>query len=207
MFIFDKLNMVNTFLLCPDFAISATWLDNKRLWKQILEATQIVDVLTNGGKSWRNHPATLMWEGYLPSLQFYINAHIDEWARRGKNNNSRAKYQIREPIIYPWWMYSPIIYYSYRANLLRKDPQHYAGLLEFTPVEYHNRGYFWPSKILSKFGQEAICNLSSLPLEEILAPVQSYSICSGYYKNGKKCMARASKFINEKAYCRRHTKN
>lgn len=199
--------MVNTFLVSPDFSISASYLDNKRLWKQILEANQILEALVDPNKGWQRHPATVMWQGHTIALKSYINAHIDEWTARGKNNNSKSKYIIDSPIIYPWWMYSDIIYYSHRANLLRKDPSYYEKFIDYIPSQYVNRGYFWPSKILPPENatiEESLHRLNSIPLEQILSPVQNYDTCASYYKNGKKCVARGRYSHDNISYCGRH---
>ena len=197
--------MVNTFLLDADFAVSASYLDDSRLWKQILEATQIINSIS-GGKGWKNHPAVLMWAGFIPALKEYINAHLEEWKYRGKNNNSVNVYVIEEPIIYPWWLFTDQLYYSHRASLLRKNPEYYAELRAHIPETYLTRGYFWPSK----FGpfeniEQAVISINELPLEKVLASVQVIIHCSAYYKNGKKCYAKGSQTVKGQPYCRRHS--
>ncbi|CAH6418881.1 Hypothetical protein POVN_LOCUS605 [uncultured virus] len=205
--------MVNTFLVASDFSVSAAWLDNTRLWKQVLEAYQILAVLTGSSDGWRNHPAVKMWEGYAPALKAYINAHIDEWARRGKNNNTKPKLEVNEKVVYPWWMQTEAIYHSHRANLLRKDPTYYAALLPHTDEAYLGKGYFWPAKVLATLRltqtlttvQNAVDAVAQVPLATLLAPVQNKPVCAGYYKNGKKCVATASRQLAGHHFCMRHS--
>lgn len=212
--------MVNTFIVSSDLAASAACLDNKRLWKQVLEADQIIKSLETSRDSkapggWSNHPAVKMWSGHVSLLKHYYNIHIDEWAKRGGRNNSKVKYTINEQLTYPWWWYVESVYYAYRANLLRKDPHHYCQVFtQFNasiPQEYIGKGYFWPTKVLSLIAGSNILvdtptivsAVSRLSLNQVLSPVQNDPICESHYKNGNKCMARAKRGSQ---YCGRHFK-
>jgi len=59
---------MQTFLAYPDYKLSASVLDMKRLGKQRVEAWQIVQALTVPEYGWKNHPAVKMWRGHVPSL-------------------------------------------------------------------------------------------------------------------------------------------
>lgn len=118
---------MNTFLPYADFEASARCLDDRRLGKQRVEALQILNVLAGKTKGWRTHPAVLMWRGYEDALRLYMNACIREWVRRGRRNEM-PEAAAREPVAMPPWLGDERVHAAYRANLLRKDPQHYGRL-------------------------------------------------------------------------------
>lgn len=101
---------MQTFLPYPDFTLSAKVLDNKRLGKQRVEASQILKInLTyrylheensgivsnlkymyspiDGKIPWENHPAVLMWRGHEVSVAKYGCAICCEWIKRGYKDN------------------------------------------------------------------------------------------------------------------------
>ena len=139
--------MVNTFIPYSDFTKIAKVLDSKRLGKQRVEAKQILNILLGKAKSnaWKNHPAVLMWRGYETALKYYHNVMIDEWKLRGYVNTMR-KYIIPKKIAMPWFLYSKPILDSYRANLLRKDMEHYSKYFKVNPI-YMKRSYIWISHL------------------------------------------------------------
>ena len=129
---------MQTFLPLPDFAESARCLDWRRLGKQRVEAFQILNTLINGGR-WKNHPAVLMWAGYEEALASYMTACIDEWVRRGYNNNMKRINCDRVKL--PFWFGSEVFYSSHRSNLLRKNPNWYR---QFGWTESDDLKYVWP---------------------------------------------------------------
>jgi hypothetical protein len=103
---------MQTFLPYEDFGRCAAVLDDKRLFKQVVECKQILQTLEkkrlrkewntsgempaityqkfydDGSKiPWENHPAVLMWEGYEGALKYYQLLMFKEWARRRWNFN------------------------------------------------------------------------------------------------------------------------
>ena len=88
---------MQTFLPHSNLILSAQALDSKRLNKQILEAYQILNVLSGNSPTggWRNHPAVLMWKGHEYSLRSYAYTMIGEARKRGikvdKNQENIAK--------------------------------------------------------------------------------------------------------------------
>jgi hypothetical protein len=66
---------MQTFLPFPSFYSSLDLLDKRRLNKQNLESTQILNILLErtDTKGWRNHPAVNMWRGYENALKEYKN--------------------------------------------------------------------------------------------------------------------------------------
>jgi hypothetical protein len=133
---------VQTFLPYPDFVLSARALDDRRLGKQRVEAHQIRRALLGVTTGWRNHPATLMWEGRVAALGIYTNAMIDEWIRRGFRNTMRHCPVYRgQEVMMPTWMGLPDFHARHRSNLLRKDPDHYG---KFGWTESPDMEYLWP---------------------------------------------------------------
>ncbi len=135
---------MQTFLPYPDFKKSAECLDNKRLNKQILEASQIYKIVkenkTIGG--WINHPAVKMWRGYSDCLAMYYNACLEEWLRRGKNHSFKLIVVKENSIIIPHWLGNEDFHASHRSNLLRKMPEYYS---KFEWKEPNNLPYVWNS--------------------------------------------------------------
>jgi hypothetical protein len=136
---------MQTFLPYADFVESARCLDYRRLGKQRVEAMQLHNILTNRTttKGWRSHPALKMWEGYAPALAHYMNVCIDEWVRRGYKNTMEKRDDSN--LIMPPWLNDYRIWYSHRANLIRKDPHYYSqfnwGIDSENAVTIE---YYWP---------------------------------------------------------------
>ena len=144
-------NNMQTFLPYPNFTKTAKCLDYRRLGKQRVEAYQIFRVLMGWNKknkhgkvAWANHPAVLMWEGYVPALGIYMNEMIGEWILRGYKNNMTMVFmhpnQVKE---YPPWLGDEDFHNSHKSNLLRKDSEYYGkfnwGITDDLP-------YVWPVK-------------------------------------------------------------
>ena len=136
------------------FAESAAVLDKKRLLKQCVECTQILNALIpldagwrnqpKKGKGWRNHPAVLMWKGYEDALTVYYNTCFEEAV-----NKRGIKFQALTllPVTYmydvPPWVGNEKFHASHRSNLLRKDKEYYS---QFGWTEPDNLEYVWPTK-------------------------------------------------------------
>ena len=119
------------FLPYSDFKTSLRVLDYKRLGKQRVEAMQIINLLegklTKKGtpyRSWKNHPVSKMWAGYIPALKEYTNLCIIEWIRRGYVNNMII-YDLSEKIEYPPWLGNKKFHSLMRSTLLFKDYEYY----------------------------------------------------------------------------------
>ena len=97
-------------------------------------------------KGWVNHPAAVMWRGYLDALKWYHNLAIDEWVRRGYNNNMKMMAYNAVEMEFPWWVGDEEFHASHRSNLLRKDPEFYGryGWKEPSDLEY-----VWPAEQVS----------------------------------------------------------
>lgn len=133
---------MQTFLPYSDFKKSAECLDNKRLNKQILEASQIYKIVKEnkitGG--WVNHPAINMWRGYSGCIAVYYNTCLEEWLKRGKNHSFKPIIVNEIIITIPLWIGNEDFHASHRSNLLRKMPEHYN---KFGWEEPDNLPYIW----------------------------------------------------------------
>ena len=156
--------MVNTFLVHPDYSISAKILDDRRLGKQRVEAQQIIDAIIelkagNTTRGWVNHPATRSWVNNVESLKLYFNSVVIEWVARGFVNNYELYQDVDPQSEKPYWVDCPAVHYSHMAQLIQKDPLYYCysnlvdkvprELLEYfdsMPSAYTRSGYVWPYK-------------------------------------------------------------
>ena len=130
---------MQTFLPYSNFQKTAEVLDWRRLGKQRVEGMQIIKtILTPEQKGWRNHPIVIMWTPYVTALMLYTNTIINEWIKRGYNNNMEL-YKIGS-IIMPDWLGNKKFHASHRANLLRKDYGHYS---QFGWDENPKSPYVW----------------------------------------------------------------
>lgn len=139
---------MQTFLPYPDFKKCAEVIDNKRLWKQVLEANDILKLYTHNEKSnWRNHPCVKMWANYSEVLEFYRNTILQEWLNR---RILRAPKVIKDDtmtlsyiygVMNPPWLPNEALHSSHRAALLKKNFEHYK---QFNWKEKPEINYYWP---------------------------------------------------------------
>ena len=100
--------------------------------------------------AWGNHPATLMWKGHEQQLFEYQEAVCGEWVRRGYNDTCLEK-TYRMTLLFgfefdetpPRWLGKKPFHSAHRANLLRKDPEHYG---KYNWPEEPAEGYWWPTE-------------------------------------------------------------
>lgn len=147
---------MQTFLPYVKFASSARVLDNKRLGKQRVETLQIMRALVEG-VGWINHPATKMWAGHEFALLSYQVAVCNEWTSRlsakGKpfQDTCLEKTQAlfdslpleRRMPTKPAWLGLKKFHSAHRANLLRKDAEHYG---QYGWKEEPAEGYWYPTQ-------------------------------------------------------------
>jgi hypothetical protein len=133
---------MQTFLPYKNFAKSARVLDDRRLGKQRVEASQILDLLEGrSDNNWKHHVAVRMWQGYTNALKLYYNIIVGEWVDRGKQNNMPFM-EIRGRIVMPPWLSDPRLPLSHRSNLMRKDPEFY-GQYNWSDAD-PKAPYWWP---------------------------------------------------------------
>lgn len=131
---------MNVFLPYPDFAKSIACLDNKRQWKQTVEAAQILNVLDKPGAAWYNHPASRMFRDYPEALKLYFNLSLEESIRRGVKVKKYSPLQVNN-VVYPLWLGKEKFHSFVRGNLLRKDKEFYSKYGWTDPIR---EGYWWP---------------------------------------------------------------
>ena len=157
---------MQTFLPSKDFDITASMLDSKRLNKQILEAYQILKVLSSNDPNagWRNHPAVKMWRGYEHGLFTYALAMVNEANKRGIKTDRNMENLMALRIVHlPKWGHGLPKWYNnssemsritatHKARLYVKDPEYYFEFSSF--VNNKNNvpccegcNYYWPTHI------------------------------------------------------------
>lgn len=149
---------MQTFLPYPDFTASAAVLDARRLGKQRVEALQVLRALTVAGYGWQRHPAVLMWNGYEEALTRYGLTVCEAWSAGGRRDTCapsigagytaatgrslvRAQDVLAAAGELPPWLGDEQLHRSHRSALLRKDPEHYAGVFGDVPPDLP---YSWP---------------------------------------------------------------
>jgi Pyrimidine dimer DNA glycosylase len=149
---------VQSFLPHPDFAVTASLLDPRRLGKQRVEAVQILRGLTVPGYGWRNHPAVRMWAGYEEALVRYGLDICTAWVSAGRADTcattlvrdlsqgckvSQVRHQPELALAgeLPPWLGDDALHRSHRSALLRKDPEWYARYFD----EPTDLPYVWPA--------------------------------------------------------------
>ncbi len=139
---------MQTFLPYPDFAASATVLDQARLGKQRVETLQVLRALVIPDYGWRQHPAVRMWMGYVPALTRYGLAMADEWVGRGHTDTTREQIlefapgdDDGEAIPMPPWLGAYEFHRGHQSNLILKFPEFYSP--RFPGVD-GGLPYVWP---------------------------------------------------------------
>lgn len=151
---------MQTFVPYTNHAETAAFLDNARLFKQLVEGKQILCALSDPEYGWQAHPAVQMWRGHGDALIGYLLVLAEEWRRRGQTRESGDPYSesitawiaetylnVPENAPLPDWWGGPI-HESHRMRLFWKKPEWYGPklygenwrdmLLEEQP------DYFWP---------------------------------------------------------------
>lgn len=147
---------MQVFVPSPDFAESARWLDDKRLFKQLVEVYQLLMTILGmpkldgtPRKGWLNHPATVQWRANPAALRRYALAIAAECEHRGFNSRSLAEKIEALPVNGqqgdPVWLGDDRVHSSHRARLLQKDFDYYRGhgWAEATDPNLANRRYIW----------------------------------------------------------------
>ena len=130
---------MQTFLPHSNFQQTAEMLDWRRLGKQRVEGMQIINTILNPKqKGWQKHPIVIMWTPYVQALMLYTNTIINEWIKRGYNNTMKLS-EINSMTM-PHWLGNTKFHASHRANLLRKDYEHYS---QFGWEENPENPYVW----------------------------------------------------------------
>jgi hypothetical protein len=140
---------MQTFLPYADFIKSADILDKKRCWKQVVEAKQIISILSHLEECpkdkvpWMNHPAVKMWVGYEAALKSYFDEFLWECTNIHGIHTKYKPYIFYGRYQSPWWLGNEEFHRAMRARLIEKDRDFYLPL--FPEDEGYNDGkYWWP---------------------------------------------------------------
>lgn len=198
--------MVNTFLLSANFGESAQLLDNQRLFKQCVEAKQIIEVLsqTEETKGFSNHPATKQWKGYVNALKAYYNAHLNEVYKRKCRKTTMKYYFVMRGYDLPWFVQCIQFHNTHRASLFYKNPHYYAKLT--FPEEYKQYGYMWPTHLEQKGIDYK--KIDQYPLSVLCNPPELLPRCPAVIKSGERKGQICYNAIRKKdcKYCGIHNK-
>lgn len=113
---------MQTFLPFRSYKDSAALLDKKRCWKQVVEAHQLLNVITGKSTGWKNHPAAKMWWGFPDALGSYYNCfyHYCVNTHKVKAVKLQPIDYIPSNIQYPSWLGDDTFHRSHINNLARK---------------------------------------------------------------------------------------
>jgi hypothetical protein len=127
-------------------------IDNQRLNKQILEASQIIQCIDDPDRGYQSHPAVRMWRGHILALCNYGAIAADVFAERfckaddrsvwfaRRQTELRSKYPIEQGK-YPPWFGCIAVHASHRSRLIVKNPDRYGPEWPDTPEDMP---YLWP---------------------------------------------------------------
>lgn len=148
---------MQTFLV-SNFSKTAKILDKKRLFKQLIEARQILKTITGNSNAWINHPAIKSWKKHTNALKKYINCILSECLKRGIKTKIQKEI-ITGKIEYPAFCNCELFINSHKSALLAKDLQYYSKYFNnIKPAikdEKNRFPYIWASKcnICNKCGE------------------------------------------------------
>jgi hypothetical protein len=154
-----------TFLPFENFKKCAEVLDKRRCWKQVIEASQIIDCLEGKKVGWRNHPVVKMWVGYEKELKHYYNIFLDHclkvhkiktqmWYKDcyysyGVKSEYHGNYFVDNQIPSwernkPFWLGQDPFHRAMRSRLIEKDPNFYGSKFLDKDKGYNDSKYWWP---------------------------------------------------------------
>jgi hypothetical protein len=123
---------MQVFVPFPQYTVSLGLLDRSRLQKQLIETSQIIDIIlglpTKKGtvrKGWLKHPALLAWKHNPGALIKYLKSNVNMLQVLGyKTDYAQSRLEIYKnydlPDDPPIWLGDELIHSSHRARLLQK---------------------------------------------------------------------------------------
>jgi hypothetical protein len=133
---------MQTFLPYEDFYLSASVLDNKRLFKQSIECKQILSAILGLSTGWKNHCITRLWQKHPDYLLDYWESINNELIIR-KRPYVAIPIEIAEKVTmksqYPSFLGDQKFHSAYRSHLLAKNEKHYRKFFKTEPAI---SGYF-----------------------------------------------------------------
>ena len=106
---------------------TAKALDPKRLRKQIIECSQILDAL-NGAKAWSNHPCVVQYRSHIDWLEHYHDCLM--FYARGEYKLAQIESYYADDLHKPPF-HCDEFFAQHKRRLYTKDPQHYEQWSEF----------------------------------------------------------------------------
>jgi hypothetical protein len=140
---------MNTFLPYPDFLHSAKVIDKKRCWKQVVEAKQIISILSHLEECpkdkvpWGEHPAVKMWDYHISALKCYFDSFLWECLHIHGINTKYDYYNLEGTIALPWWFGNGDFHRAMRSRLIEKNREFYLPLFP-EDKGFNNGKYLWP---------------------------------------------------------------
>lgn len=141
------------FLPYSSFSKSVAALDNKRLFKQMIECNTIIDILDNDKKvPYANHPGVLAWKGCTDALKAYFNEALKEWTINRQKKCSFPCYMADLQNMWeegddyqtPWWLGREEYHRAMRSRLISKNHDYYLTKhLEWIADSGYNQGMYW----------------------------------------------------------------
>ena len=202
---------MQVFVPYSDFRKSLYMLDRRRLQKQAIETSQLIDIIlrlpTKSGKErkgWSNHPALTMWNKNPGSLFEYFLINIQLL----KEKNIKTEYCENKQKIYesfclddnkPIWWGNELIHSSHRSRLLQKGweekfkgqknadntIQWYSDFnwAEMNDPDFFNREYQWAVNITEE-SYDLEMKVTAEALKKKKALIEQYGInpFSSFYK-------------------------
>lgn len=94
---------------------------------------------------YKKHPAIPLWLGFEDALMDYINAHIEVWIARGKNNTMKT-YTVPKNYPRPAWSLSNAVINNFKSTLVdreirRHEPVWYLKQSDFVDAWAHSKDY------------------------------------------------------------------
>lgn len=176
---------MQTFVLDPNFHVSASQLDTFTLNQQRTDAMQLLYILTKPNfrannrqvGAWQKHPCVAMWRGHELALVNYIRALTDEHHARGGTDGLSSKLsniagelcdkQHHAGAQPPWWVAIFELHEAHRAELLRRFPTlHWYTTFKWTTPP--STPMWWPinlelaekgcTRVISEYGRSLGCD-------------------------------------------------
>ncbi len=113
---------MQTFITTYDLEQNAKVLDDKRLFKQLLEGYQILNTIVNDSQ-WRNHPAVRQWKQHPNALLKYIESIWNECQQRQIAVKSELYHKSsklidsQSHVVFPEWWNNEEIAKTHRGRL------------------------------------------------------------------------------------------
>jgi hypothetical protein len=117
---------MQVFMPFNDIFWSISVLDKKRLWKQALEAREVIEILCGKDSKWVHHPVVYMYSGYIDFLCTYFNMCLEQCEIRGIKHKLQpysidySRWGPKREIRIPRWMGYIPFHDSHLYNLVRK---------------------------------------------------------------------------------------